>query len=89
MIADHRERNLTVCQEIKDGSWSDWKDLGDCEGLQEVEGVANYSCGLGLKPRERNCARTLGGKFCQLDGEDYKGTVMRNSKMCHSGDCPG
>ena len=90
MIADNKERKLAICkEEIVDGTWSEWRDLADCEGFQEVEDVANYSCGLGYKHRERNCARTLGGKFCQLDGEDYKGTIMRNSEMCHSGDCPG
>ena len=89
MIADNWERKLSICQEIVDGEWSDWRDLGDCKGLQEVEGVADYRCGLGYKHRQRNCVRTLGGKFCQLDGEDYKGTIKRISAECISGDCPG
>ena len=89
LIADNRERKLTICKEIVDGKWTEWRDLGDCEGLEEVEGVANYTCGIGYQQQQRNCARTLGGKFCQLDEKDYKGTVMRNSEMCHSGDCPG
>ena len=89
MIADNWERKLSICQEIVDGAWSDWRDLGDCKGLQEVEGVADYRCGLGYKHRQRNCVRTLGGKFCQLDGEDYKGTIKRTSAECISGDCPG
>ena len=89
MIAANWERKLSICQEIVDGTWSDWRDLGDCKGLQEVEGVADYRCGLGYKHRQRNCVRTLGGKFCQLDGKDYKGTIMRISAECISGDCPG
>ena len=86
MIADNRERKLAICQEIVDGKWSNWTDLGDCKGLQQVE---NYSCGPGYQHRERKCARTLGGKFCQVDGEDYEGRTMRISVECNSGDCPG
>ena len=86
MISDNREKNLAICQDIVDGKWSNWTDLGDCKGLQQVE---NYSCGPGYQHRERKCARTLGGKFCQVDGEDYEGRIMRISVECDSGDCPG
>ena len=39
--------------------------------------------------RKRNCSRTLGGKFCQHNGEDYKGKIIINSFECDSGECPG
>ena len=89
MIADNRERKLAICKEIVNGKWSEWSDLGDCVGLQEDEGVANYTCGLGYKQQQRSCTRTLGGKFCQVDGEDYRGRIERNSVECVSGDCHG
>ena len=47
MIADHRERKLTICQDIIDGRWSNWTDLGDCKGTQKVEGVEGFRCGEG------------------------------------------
>ena len=89
IIADNEKRKLVICPEVVDGKWSNWTDLGRCEGLQEVEGVANYTCGLGYKQRQRNCARTLGGKFCQLDGKDYKGRIEKSLVRCNSVDCPG
>ena len=46
MIADNRERNLTVCKEIKDGMWSDWADLIDCKGTQKIDG-SEERCGEG------------------------------------------
>lgn len=89
MIADNWERDLNLCRDIIDGTWSDWGDLGACEGLEEVEGF-NGTCGLGYKQQQKNCTRTLGGKFCQLDGEDYKGTIMRMLNVkCDSRACPG
>ena len=47
LIADNRERNLTFCREIIDGSWSSWTDLGDCKGTQKVDGVEGFRCGEG------------------------------------------
>ena len=49
MIADNRERNLAVCQEIIDGRWSDWSDSGECKGSQKIEGVEGFRCGEGKK----------------------------------------
>ena len=89
LIKTNSERNLTICKKIIDGKWTEWRDIVDCEGIQEVEGVPDYRCGLGYKQQEKSCVRTLGGTFCQLDGDDYKGTILRNSVKCHSGDCPG
>ena len=89
LIDNNRKRKLAICKEIIDGKWTEWRDLGDCEGLEEVEGVANYTCGIGYQQQQRNCARTLGGTFCQLDGKDYKGTIMRHSVRCFSRSCPG
>ena len=48
MIADNRERNLTVCQAIIDGRWSDWSDLGECKGTQKIEDVGGFRCGEGI-----------------------------------------
>ena len=88
MISYNSDRKLAICRDIIDGTWSEWTDMGACKGLEEVEGT-NYICGPGYKQRQRNCTRTLGGKFCQIDGQDYKGTIMRNSVECDSRECPG
>ena len=47
MIADNKERNLTFCRDIIDGTWSNWTDLGQCRGTQKVEGVEGFRCGEG------------------------------------------
>ena len=47
LIADNWERNLTFCQEIIDGTWSNWSNLGECRGTQKVEGVEEFRCGEG------------------------------------------
>ena len=47
LIADNKERNLAVCQDLIDGRWTDWADLGNCKGTQEVEGVEGFHCGEG------------------------------------------
>ena len=47
MVAENKERNLTICQDIIDGVWSDWSDLGECKGTQKVEGLEGFRCGEG------------------------------------------
>ena len=89
MMADNSDRNISLCTEIRDGSWSSWTEVEECRGLEKVEGLRKYRCGEGYKTSERTCNRTLGGKFCQINGEEYRGILERRSVSCHSGDCPG
>ena len=105
LIKTNSERNLTLCKEIKDGTWSSWTDLGDCKGAQKIEGVEGARCGegkrrgavlpnqrlhcQGYQRRKRYCSRTLGGKFCQNDGTDYRAQFMINLTECSSEPCPG
>ena len=90
MMADNSDRNISLCKEIPDGFWTNWTDVGVCNGLEKVEGLENYRCGEGYKTVERSCSRTLGGAFCiQDDGTDYRGVSERSVVTCDSGDCPG
>ena len=89
MMADNSDRNISLCKEIVDGSWSNWTDVGECKGLEKVEGLENYRCGEGHKTVERSCTRNVGGAFCQRNGTDYRGVSERSVVNCDSGDCPG
>ena len=96
MMADNSDRNISLCKEIVDGSWSNWTDVGECKGLEKVEdldkveGLENYRCGEGHKTVERSCTRNVGGAFCiQDDGTDYRGVSERSVVTCDSGNCPG
>ena len=89
MMADNSDRNISLCKEIKDGSWTKWTDVEECKGLERVTGLEEYRCGYGYKTVERNCSRTVGGAFCKRGGEDYRGVLERRSVDCYSGDCPG
>ena len=88
MMADNSRRNISLCTDIVDGTWTEWTDLEDCRGLEKVDGLL-IRCGEGYKTQQRKCKRTLGGKFCQLNGTDYRGIVELRPKICSSGDCPG
>ena len=88
MISDN-PRKIKECDEIVDGNWTEWMDLGECKGTQVVEDLEDNKCGEGFKEQERNCTKTLGGRFCKLDdGSDYKGIIYRRSIECHALDCP-
>ena len=89
MMADNSDRNISLCKEIKDGSWTKWTDVEECKGLERVTGLEEYRCGYGYKTVERNCSRTVGGAFCKRGGEDYRGVLERRAHKCFSGDCPG
>ena len=95
LMADNSEKNISLCKEIVDGSWSNWTDVGECKGMEraegqdQVEGLENYRCGEGRKTVERSCHRTVGGTFCKSRGKDYRGVLERRSHECYSGDCPG
>ena len=49
LIKTNSERNLTLCKEIKDGTWSSWTDLEGCKGTQRVDGVEGARCGEGKR----------------------------------------
>ena len=89
MMADNSRRNISLCTDIVDGTWTEWTDLEACRGLEKVDGLRKFRCGEGYKTQQRKCKRTLGGEFCQLDGTDYRGILERRSDNCSSGDCPG
>jgi len=38
LMADNSEKNISLCKEIVDGSWSNWTDVGECKGVERVEG---------------------------------------------------
>ena len=49
LIKTNSERNLTLCKEIKDGTWSSWTEMEVCKGTQKVEGVEGARCGEGKR----------------------------------------
>ena len=89
MMADNSRRNISLCTDIVDGTWTEWTDLEDCRGLQKVDGLRRFRCGEGYKTQQRKCDRTLGGKFCQIDGEDYKSKTEPRISECSGQKCPG
>ena len=70
-------------QEVKDGEWSDWKDIKGSEACQPVQ------CGHGYKNQKRSCSRSLGGKYCIENGNEVTEDVDFKTVPCQTDSCPG
>ena len=58
MMADNSRRNISLCTDIVDGTWTEWTDLEACMGGEKVDGLEGFQCGEGYKTQQRKCKRT-------------------------------